>query len=160
MRRLPAGMLHEATRRLREVEQYVEDMLAMAYPGWRPLHPRARGWRFSSPDAIDVYETPAYETPDLVEGARRLHRAGFRRVTAHPHDHREACKCSSRFPAERRTPAPGDGVHASGTIDAADVTTSTEVDPARDDPKTSPERSSDVEIEIVPLDDESEDGSP
>jgi hypothetical protein len=92
-RRSPAARLRDATRLLRESEQVVEDLLVASFPGWRPLHPRSRGWRFSYPDAIDVYRVD-----DSLTAADDLHRAGFDRVTAHPHDSLAPCRCRGRFP--------------------------------------------------------------
>lgn len=94
-------MMREATRRLREIEQYVEDLIAASFPGWRPTLPRARGWRFSSPDALDVYGTRG--SPESLEAMRR---AGFARVTAHPHDSRAPCGCGFRSAAQEPQPEP------------------------------------------------------
>ncbi len=95
--RPPADVLRDGTRVLRRAEQVIEDILVEAYPGWRPMVPRARGWRFSMPDAIDVYRAV-----DSEAAADELHRAGFRRVTAHAHSSDAPCSdCQSWLPLIR-----------------------------------------------------------
>lgn len=134
-RHLPAVVMHDATRRLREAEQYVEDMLVKIFPGWQPRHPRARGWRFSVPDAIDVYE--AVDSP---EAANYLHRAGFQRVTAHLHDHHASCRCRGRF-AGARVGAPARApVPTSAPAGPDEIPTGEPIDPmAPVDPSELPE---------------------
>ncbi len=92
--RLPAVELADDTRILRRMEQGIEDLLVEIYPGWRPRVPRLRGWRFSLPDALDVYRAA-----DSQSAADALHRAGFARVTTHTHESHVPCSCcESRFP--------------------------------------------------------------
>ncbi len=99
-------MLANVTRQREEIDRYVEGLLMSAFPGWRPLAPRLRGWRFSMPDAIDVYR--AVPSVDAFEALRR---AGFNRVTAHPHNDLEICRCrparSTPVPARAPAHAPG-----------------------------------------------------
>jgi hypothetical protein len=91
--RLPAAEMGDATRALRKIEQGIEDLLVEIFPGWRPHVPRLRGWRYSLPDAVDVYDAV-----DSKAAADTLHRAGFLRVTAHAHDNLARCSyCESRF---------------------------------------------------------------
>lgn len=120
-----AAMLANATRQREEIDRYVEGLLMIAFPGWRPLAPRLRGWRFSMPDAIDVYRAvPSVDASDT------LRRAGFNRVTAHPHDDLEICRCRpvrstpvpARAPTPTSTPTPA-APPDSGSPPAASQTT-------------------------------------
>lgn len=73
---------------LREVERDVDDFVAGLFPGWRPLFPPGRGWRFTAPDALEIYgvvESPA--TTDAIW------RAGFRRIVVHGHRVDGHCMC-------------------------------------------------------------------
>lgn len=97
-----AAALREATELRAVAEVDVADLLATLYPGWRPMFPPERAWRFTSPDAIDVYF--AIDSP---AAASALHLAGFTRVTAHAHPGgEESCRCEAhvRPPEIRRRP--------------------------------------------------------
>lgn len=91
--------LREARTGLRDVEQRVDAFLESLFPGWRARFPTTVGWRFTDPDAIDVYRV-AVPSPAAVDALRR---AGFRSVTLHDHDAlspydattRAACGCRS-----------------------------------------------------------------
>ena len=108
------GSLAEALRLAREdlrvVRRDVEDLIAALYPGWRPRFPSDRAWRFTDPDQIDVFD--AIESPAATDA---LHRAGFKRVTAHDHPRSDSCQCRTsvepqpptRKRATRRRPTGG-----------------------------------------------------
>ncbi len=108
--RLPAAELGDATRALRKVEQGIEDLLVQIFPGWVPMVPRLRGWRYSLPDAVDVYRAA-----DSKSAADALHRAGFQRVTAHAHESHTRCSCCESRIAPPIAPPPV-------SIDVAELT--------------------------------------
>lgn len=58
---------------LRRDEQQIEDLLSLLFPTWR-------GWVFTTPDRIDVYQANY-----RAESVRVLHRNGFVRVMVHAH---------------------------------------------------------------------------
>jgi len=88
-----ARELCDATTDLQERELDVEAVLASLFPGWVPLFPRSRGWRFTRPSVIDVFG--AIDSP---ASAGALHMAGFTIVTIHDHGSDAAhCECAKRI---------------------------------------------------------------
>lgn len=83
-----AGALRSASVNLREVQRDVDGFLAGLYPGWKPLFPPGRGWRYVDPDILHVYGVE-----DSPAATAALHRAGFRSVTAHNHRADDPCGC-------------------------------------------------------------------
>ncbi len=87
-----AVALRDARDGLRAAESELEDLLSRLYPGWRPLFPAERAWRFDPPDNLHVYHAA-----DSAESAAELHREGFARVTVHAHRARpDPCGCLAR----------------------------------------------------------------
>ena len=75
---------------MREVERLVEALLTTLFPasgtsaGWK-------GWQYTSPDAIDVYQVPPW--PRAVQV---LHSRGFGTVTLHSHRAERYLTCMCR----------------------------------------------------------------
>lgn len=85
-RRTLAADLRYAETNLRATELKVEALLSRLFPRWK-------GWRFTTPDGIDVFE--AEDSPDAV---RVLHGEGFNTVTLHKHRAEQflTCVCKPR----------------------------------------------------------------
>lgn len=77
-----AAALRGAEINLRTVERRVEDYLTTLFQSWR-------GWVFTAPDGIDVYEAQ-----DSARSAALLHRQGFATVTIHGHPASRSLTCT------------------------------------------------------------------
>ena len=81
-----AAALHAGEDGLRDAERRVERLLTSILTRWR-------GWQFTRPDGIDVYQAQ-----DSPVAARRLHLEGFREVRFHDHAASRflTCTCTTR----------------------------------------------------------------
>lgn len=83
-----AQALRDATGNLRGVQRDVEELVTSLYPEWSPKFPMSRGWQFTEPDMLDIYD--AIDTPAATAA---LHRAGLHHVTTHDHRRGAPCRC-------------------------------------------------------------------
>lgn len=84
-----ASALAAAELGLRETERHAEVLLSSLFPSWK-------GWSFTAPNGIDVYDVV-----DSTRAAGILHRNGFVTVTLHAHRAERFLSCSCKV-HERR----------------------------------------------------------
>lgn len=83
-RRTLASDLRAGESNLRDVERRVEAFLTQLFPRWK-------GWAFTAPATIDVYQVQ-----DSPEAARALHAQGFDAVVLHNHQAARFLSCACR----------------------------------------------------------------